>query len=125
MKRFMFALVLASFLSLAWSADKDGQFRQFGVPHCRALLEAVTMLRASKDKVDYPHLIIWGWIAGYLTSYNMNVADTYDVIGHRDMLQIEVEAYCRAHPKDDLVQFMRVRLKDWYPERQRASTATK
>ena len=121
MKRITLALLLGCFLSSAWPADKDGQFSQFGVPRCDKYLEATARVRASKDGVDYPHLIIWGWIAGYLTSYNMNVPDTYNILGNRKILEIQVETYCREHPKDDLVQFMRTRLKEWHPARQRTA----
>ena len=119
MKRLILAFLLASYLSSGWPADKDGGFVQFGTPHCDKFLEAVARMRANKDGIDYPHLIIWGWIAGYLTSYNMNVAETYNIIGSRKILEIEVESYCRAHPKDNLVQFMRTRIKEWHPTRRR------
>ena len=121
MKRLILALALGASLSPAWPADKDGKFRQFGPPHCDKFLEALGRLRTSPDGIDYPHVVMWAWIAGYLTAYNMNVPDTYDLLGNRDILEIQAEEYCRAHPGDDLAQFMQARIKQLQPSRRRAA----
>ena len=122
MKRWIVALSLCCLASAAWSADPWGKYSDYGTPTCKAYLEAVARVRARKDDdpVDWQFVRSLGWIAGYLTSYNMNVPDTYDIIGDRPALQqIGVESYCTEHPNDNFAQLMGARVNELYLMRRR------
>lgn len=122
MKRSIAALLLSCCLSPAWSADLRGKYVDYGVPTCKTYLEALTRVRARRpeDPVDGQYQRSWGWIAGYLTSYNMNVPDTFDIVGDRPAAdQLAVEVYCREHPGDNFAQLMRTRMNELYFMRRR------
>lgn len=122
MRHLIAALLFCCFLSPAQSADPWGKYTDYGTPTCKAYLEAVTRVRARKDDdpVDWQYVRSLGWIAGYLTSYNMNVPDTYDIVGDRlPMQQIALEAYCMEHPDDNFAQLMGTRVRELYLMRRR------
>ena len=117
MKRLTPALLLSFLLSPAWAADIRGKHTDYAVPACKPYLDAVARMRARKelDPVDVQYARAWGWIAGYLTAYNANVPDTYDIIGERPANeQLAVEAYCKEHPGHDFAQLMGARVKELY-----------
>jgi len=129
MKRSIVTLALCCILSPAWSADPWGKYSDYGVPACKNYLEALARLRGrpDEDQLDAhgQYQRSWGWIAGYLTSYNMNVPDTYDIIGDRPARQqLAVEVYCREHPSHDFAQMMSARTKELYFMRQRQQRAS-
>ena len=122
MKRLIATLVLSCVLSPARSADLLGKYADYGVPTCKKYLEAVARVRGMhvEDPIDGQYQRSWGWIAGYLTSYNMNVPDTFDIVGDRPAAgQLAVEVYCKEHPNDDFAQLMRTRTKELYFMRRR------
>lgn len=117
MKRLLATISLCCILSPAGAADPWGKYADYGVPTCKNYLEALARVRKQRtgEPVDGQYQRSWGWIAGYLTSYNMNVPDTFDIIGDRPPnQQLAVEVYCKEHPDDDFAQLMRTRLKDLY-----------
>jgi len=117
MKPFIPALLLCCLASPAWAADIRGNHTDYGVPTCATYLGAITRVRARKagDPVDAQYASAWGWIAGYLTAYNTNVPDTYDIIGERPAnVELAVEAYCKEHPDHTFAQLMNARMKELY-----------
>ena len=117
MKRLIPALLLCCLLSPALAADIRGKFTDYAVPTCGTYLVAAAKMRARKesDPFDAQYARAWGWIAGYLTAYNANVPDTYDIIGERPANeQLAVEAYCKEHPGHDFAQLMGARVKELY-----------
>ena len=115
MKRLIPALLLGHLLSPAWAADIRGKHIDYAVPACRTYLDAVARMSARRDPVDPQYARAWGWIAGYLTSYNINVPDTYDIIGERPAReQLAVDAYCKEHPDHNFAQLMDARVKELY-----------
>jgi len=122
MKRLITALMLSCLAFPAWSADPWGKYANYGVPTCKNYLEAVARVKKKReeDPMDAQFQRSWGWIAGYLTSYNMNVPDTFDIVGDRPAAaQLAVEAYCVEHPDNDFAQLMRTRVKELYFLRRR------
>ena len=116
-KRSLATLLLCWLLSTAWAADIRGNHTDYAVPTCRTYLGAAARMSARKesDPVDPQYTRAWGWIAGYLTSYNTNVPDTFDIICERPARdQLAVEAYCREHPDHSFVQLMDARTKELY-----------
>lgn len=117
MKRLIPALLLSQLLSPAWAADIRGHHTDYAVPTCRTYLDAAMRMNARKepDPVDAQYARAWGWIAGYLTSYNTNVPDTFDIIGERPAReQLAVDAYCIEHPDHNFAQLMDARMKELY-----------
>jgi len=117
MKRLTPALLLCCLLSPAWAADIRGKHTDYAVPTCKTYLDAAARMGARKDSdpFDAQYARAWGWIAGYLTSYNTNVPDTYDIIGERPAsVQLAVDAYCKEHPDHNLAQLMDARMKELY-----------
>jgi len=117
MNRLMPALLLCCLLSPAWAADVRGKHTDYAVPTCRTYLDAVARMSARKesDPVDAQYARVWGWIAGYLTAYNTNVPDTFDIIGERPArVELAVEAYCKEHPDHSFAQLMDARVKELY-----------
>jgi hypothetical protein len=117
MKRLIPALLLWHLLSPVWAADIRGKHFDYAVPTCQTFLGAAARMRAKKesDPVDAQYARAWGWIAGYLTAYNTNVPDTYDIIGERSAgEQLAVEAYCKEHPDHNFAQLMDARMKELY-----------
>jgi hypothetical protein len=127
MKRSIVMLSLCCFFSPAWSADLRGKYTDYAAPTCKDYLEALARVRKKRDEdpLDAQYQRSWGWIAGYLTSYNTNVPDTYDIIGDRPARQqLAVEVYCKEHPGDNFDQMMRARTKELYFLRQRQKPVT-
>src|SRR5262249_15928065 len=117
MKRLLATVSLCCVLSPAWSADLRGKYLYYGVPTCDNYLAELARERkkSSEDLADEEYYRSWMWIAGYLTAYNMNLPDTYDIIGDRSAReQLAVEAYCKEHPANDFVQLMATRTKELY-----------
>src|SRR5262245_17978871 len=117
MRQSIATVILCCLLSPAWSADIRGKHTDYTVPTCKSDLDAVARMSARKDSdpFDAQYARAWGWIAGYLTSYNTNVPDTYDIIGERPASeQLAVEAYCREHPDHNFAQLMDTRMKELY-----------
>ena len=117
MKRLIPALLLCSLISSARAADIRGHHTDYAVPSCRTFLEAAARMstRKESDPTDAQYARAWGWIAGYLTAYNTNVPDTFDIIGERPAsVQLAVEAYCKEHPDHTFAQLMDARMKELY-----------
>jgi len=126
MNRLIPALLLCCLALPTWAADIRGNHTDYAVPTCTSYLAAVTRMRArtESDPVDAQYARAWGWIAGYLTAYNTNVPDTYDIIGEkRAAEQLALEAYCREHPDHNFVQLMDARVKELYFLRLREATS--
>ena len=117
MKRLIPALLLSTLLSPAWAADIRGKHSDYGVPTCKMYLDSVLRMNGRKesDPIDAQFTRAWGWIAGYLTAYNTNVPDTYDIIGERSVgVQLAVDTYCKEHPGHNFAQLMNSRTKELY-----------
>lgn len=115
MQRLIPALLLWNLLSPAQAADIRGHHTDYAVPSCKTYLDAAARMSAKRDPVDPQYARAWGWIAGYLTSYNTNVPDTYDIIGEKPAReQLAVDAYCQEHPDHNFAQLMNARMRELY-----------
>jgi hypothetical protein len=126
MQRSITLVLLCCLLSPALAADIRGKHTDYGVPTCKTYLEAIARERARKenDPLDAQYARAWGWIAGYLTSYNINVPDTYDILGDRPANeQLSVEVYCKEHPDHSFTQLMDARMKELYFLRRREASS--
>ena len=116
MKRILFATALCAAASSAMAADAEGAYWSQRPESCREFRR----LQASDERT--PALMsIRGWIAGYITAYNRQTPDTYDVLGITDFdaaLRF-VDSYCKAHPLDNLTVAMEALTEDLSPKRHR------
>ena len=99
-----------------WATDDTGARRVQGVVSCASYADG----RASPLKVDWRYLSM-GWIAGYITGYNLLAGDTYSILGSRSMDEVLVwmDEWCRANPLKTLDDGMLALLREAYPGRQK------
>jgi hypothetical protein len=91
-------LLLALCTANVQAGDKNGRYGIIGagVNSCGKFIES----RRNNNKLDYlTHLC---WMGGFITSVNVNNADTYNLIGHTDMdgVMLWMENYCQRNPLD-------------------------
>jgi hypothetical protein len=116
MKRLLFALGLCLVTTWALAADQDGSYFSQRPESCREFRRV-----QGSDERSPTLLYIRGWVSGYLTAYNRQTTDTYDVLGLTDFdaaLRF-IDGYCKAHPLDNLTAAMEALTEDLYPRRHR------
>ncbi len=116
MKRILFATVLCAAAASAMAADAEGAYWSQRPESCREFRR----LQSSEERT--PALMnIRGWIAGYITAFNRQTQDTYDVLGITDFEAAMrfIDGYCKAHPMDNLTTAMEALTEDLYPKRHR------
>ena len=116
MKRILFALALSAVPAAAMAADAEGAYGSLRPESCREFRRVT----ASDERT--PSLMnIRGWIAGYITAYNRQTPDTYDVLGvtEFDAALRFIDGYCKAHPLDNLTAAMEALTEDLYAKRHR------
>jgi hypothetical protein len=116
MKRILLAIVLGMAAAPAMAADADGAYWSQRPESCREFRR----LQSSDERT--PALVnIRSWLAGYITAYNRQTPDTYDVLGATDFdtaLRF-IDGYCKAHPLDSLTAAMEALTESLYPTRHR------
>ena len=116
MKRILFATALCAAAASAMPADADGAYWSQRPESCREFRR----LQSSDERT--PALMnIRGWIAGYLSAFNRQTPETYDILGVTDFeaaLRF-VDGYCKAHPLENLTGAMESLTEDLYPRRHR------
>jgi len=116
MKRILVAIALGAAASSASAADADGAYWSQRPESCREFRRV-----QSSDERTPASMNIRGWIAGYITAYNRQTADTYDVLGITDFdsaLRF-IDGYCKAHPLDNLTAAMEALTESLYATRHR------
>ena len=114
MKRILIATVLCLAAASAIGADADGAYSSQRPESCREFRRLYT------SDVRTPGLMnLRGWIAGYLTAFNRQTPETYDILGLTDFeaaLRF-IDGHCKAHPLDNLTKAMESLTEDLYPRR--------
>ncbi len=116
MKRILFAIALSAVPAATMAADTDGAYGSLRPESCREFRRVI----ASDERT--PSLMnIRGWIAGYITAYNRQTPDTYDILGvtEFDAALRFIDGYCKAHPLDNLTAAMEALTEDLYAKRHR------
>jgi hypothetical protein len=114
MNRTLFAAALCTVAFLATAADSDGAYFSQRPESCREFRR----VHSSSERTP-AQMNIRGWIAGYLTAYNRQTPETYDVLGlasFEDALRL-IDAHCKAHPLDNLTTAMEALTENLYPLR--------
>jgi hypothetical protein len=93
------ALIVA-FASPAMAADEDGDFavKGAGLEPCKAYLSA-------RENESPEYLVYRTWLNGFVTGYNMQTADTYDVapLHSIDDLSAALARVCQNNPDKPLI----------------------
>ena len=114
MKRILFAVTLCAAAASAVAADADGAYWSQRPESCRE----VRRLLSSQERT--PALMnLRGWVAGYITAFNRQTPETYDILGLTDFEAALsfIDGYCKAHPLDNLTKAMESLTEDLYPRR--------
>lgn len=116
MKRILFAMTLCAAATSAMAADNEGAYWSQRPESCREFRRL-----QSSDERTSALMNIRGWIAGYITAFNRQTPDTYDVLGITDFEAAMrfIDGYCKAHPMDNLTAAMESLTEDLYPKRHR------
>jgi hypothetical protein len=96
------------------AADADGAYFSQRPESCREFRRVL-----GSDARTPAHMNVRGWIAGYLTAFNRQTPETYDVLGistFEDALRF-IEGHCKAHPLDNLTAAMEALTENLYPRR--------
>ena len=116
MKRILVSIVLFAVPAAAMAADADGAYGSLRPESCREFR------RVSASDVRTPALMnIRGWIAGYITAYNRQTPDTYDILGITEFEAALhfIDGYCKANPLENLTAAMEALTEDLYAKRHR------
>jgi hypothetical protein len=99
MKRIVLSLTLAACAASLQAADKDGAYWSQRADNCREFVRVHPTGERRPETVG-----VRNWVAGYITAYNRQTPETYDISGIADFEQVllSVEKFCKANPLADL-----------------------
>ena len=108
------ALAVLSNAQPGWAADRDGAYASQRPDTCRGFMRVHA---ASERRAE--SVAIRNWIAGYITAYNRQTPETYDVTGIGDFDQVLrlVERFCKANELADLAAAMETVTAELHPTR--------
>ena len=107
-------ILLCLSASLNCNASDSGKFYQVFDVTCREYLRD-----RSSDATTLPHV---AWISGYISAFNRQTADTYDIAGGRTPNQFApwMDRWCQANPEKPLSKAMEVLTTELWAARVRA-----
>ena len=95
--------LLSLFAQNAFSSDKNGVYRIFGVGRqtCETYLEA-------RHNGGISELSYKNWMSGYLTASNRSSENTYNLLGESDFKGALswIDVYCKKHTKNTIYMAM-------------------
>ena len=114
MKRIVLALALAAGAGPLLGADKQLAYWSQRPASCRDFLR---VYRADERKPESEG--VRNWIAGYVSAFNRQTPDTYDIVGVSKFEQVlqSVERFCKENPLSDVAAAMEAVTTDLYPAR--------
>ena len=114
MKRIVLTLALATGASLLQAADKDRAYWSQRPDNCREFLKVHPTGEHRPESVG-----VKNWIAGYITAYNRQTPDTYDITGSADFERAlrSVDRFCKDNPLADLTAAMEAVTAELHPTR--------
>ena len=98
-KRIVLALALAASAVQLRAADKDGAYGSQRPDNCR---EVLRIHPAGERRPETAGMR--SWIAGYITAFNRQTPETYDITGITEFEQVlhAIEQFCKANPLADV-----------------------
>ncbi len=120
MKRTIFVLAMFFLPVTVNASDVDGKFA-VSVPKgeigsCEQYVAARDKARRGEYRDQNLH---FSWMLGYLTAYNTQTPDTYDIQGQTDLSGILVwlENYCKQNPLHGFIDAMTLLMDELHPKR--------
>ena len=119
MRKLMVVLALLMVGSGAWAADKNGNYAT-RTESCGPYMKD----RQSKNAAKVLNHAVW--IFGYITAYNRQAPDTFDIRGGTEIdgILLWLDNWCKANPTKDMSAAMEAFTKEMYPRRDRAPRYT-
>ena len=117
MKRLLvLGLTLAS--TALWGMDMEGRFSTQGARSCGQYVEA-----ARDKKISLGYAATEAWVAGYITAYNSETRDTYDILGASDLksAMLWLENWCNSNPLRNMGDAMQSLTAELHPRRHRSA----
>ena len=98
-KRLFLALALTAAAAPLPAADRDRAYWSQRPASCRDFLK---VYRSDERKPESEP--VRNWIAGYISAYNRQTPDTYDILGATDFDHVlkAVEQHCKDNPLSDM-----------------------
>jgi hypothetical protein len=116
MRRILLAAALCAAVPSAMPADADGAYFSQRPGSCREFRR----LQGSDERTPAV-MYTRGWVSGYLTAFNRQTPDTYDVLGLEDFEAAMrfIDGYCKANSFSDLTAAMEALTEEMSPRRHR------
>jgi len=111
----LIVLVLSfTFAAPATAADKDANYVVHGVRSCGGWIN-------DRKKGGWPRLGNIFWITGYISAYNKQTPDVFDIMGSTDKenIYLWMDKYCQENPLSNLAEGMNVLIEELWPNRKR------
>lgn len=114
MRRIVFVLALATIAAPLPAADKDSAYGSQRPAKCREYLKVYRFNERNPESDG-----VRNWIAGYITAYNRQTPDTYNIMGIGEFEHVlrSVERYCKDHPLSHVGAAMEAVTADLYATR--------
>jgi hypothetical protein len=114
MRRIVFLLALALGAAPVCAADKDGAYGSRRPASCKEYLKVYRL-----DERQPGSDGVRKWIAGYITAYNRQTPETYNILGISEFDQVlqSVARYCKERPLSDIAAAMESVTDDLYATR--------
>jgi len=117
MKRLSLIVLVLSFTFTlpTMAVDKEGQYISIDDYSCGQWVED------SKKEGGWGETVLRNWIKGFITAYNLQTPDVYNILGSTDMKSIYLwmNKYCHENPLGTLVAGMSKLTKELWPNRKR------
>ena len=120
MKRTIFVLAMFFLPASVNAADIDGNYRasvsEAKIRSCGQYVTARDEMRRGAHRKINTHI---DWIFGYLTAYNRQTPDTWDIQGQIDLLGmlLWLENYCKQNPLVNFTRAMESLMDELHPKR--------
>jgi hypothetical protein len=99
----------------AYALDDNGRYMVVGMgaKSCGSFIEA------SRNNSKTTYLRFETWLTGYLSAYNRDTSQTYDIRGGSDLdgINVWLENYCRANPLETYIDAVYQLTYIMYPNR--------
>jgi len=111
----LIVLVLSfTFTTPAIAADKDDRYISQGSRSCGQWVEL-------RKEDGWDNLVVESWIAGYITAFNIQTPDVFNILGNTDIASVFLwmDKYCPENPLSSVTAGMRALTDELWPKRQR------
>ena len=120
MKRTIFVLAMSLFLPATVNAsDIDGNYQSYLDQRMGSCGQYVAARDEARRGNHHAANLYINWMAGYLTAYNIEKPDTYDIAGQtdREAMLLWLENHCKENPLRTFSSAMALLMNELHPER--------